>query len=153
MDQAPAASPLAPSIDGLLLRESFEIALSRDPEFPRLFYEILFRDHPDLRPLVHRNSLSAQRKMLGHTLMAVVDHFDDPAWLRATLAPMGRDHLAYGVTPQMYDWVGEALLAALAEVCAAEWTPEHAAAWQAAYVVIAREMRAGEQLPPVAPAG
>ena len=30
-----------------LVEESLELALVRDPDFPRLFYEILFREHPD----------------------------------------------------------------------------------------------------------
>jgi hemoglobin-like flavoprotein len=152
MDTADRASaPTAPSVNSHLLRESLEIALDRDGEFPRLFYEILFRDHPELRPLFFRNSLGAQRKMLGQTLIAVVDHFDDPAWLLATLAPMGRDHVAYGVSPEMYTWVGEALRAALAEVCAADWTEAHAAAWRDGYQVIVGAMRAGEARAAAAP--
>ncbi len=134
-----------PSRHRQLLEESFELALLRDPDFPRLFYEILFRDYPSTRPLFKSNSLNAQRLMLSKTLIAAVDHIDDEAWLIEHLAPLGRGHIAYGVTPEMYDWVGIALIQSIAETCAAEWTPEHQAAWQAAYATIVKAMRTGER--------
>ena len=127
-----------------LLEESFELALLRDPDFPRLFYEILFRDYPTTRPLFRSNSLNVQRAMLSKALMAAIDHLDDDAWLTRELAPLGRGHLAYGVTPEMYDWVGQSLITAIAEVCEEEWTDLHEHAWRAAYARIAKVMRSGE---------
>lgn len=126
-----------------LLRESFELALERDDGFPRLFYDVLFHRHPEIEHLFGvaggqgRNSLEAQRRMFGQTLIAIVDHYDDPVWLQETLAPMGRSHLGYGVTPVMYDHVADALLTAFAEVCDADWTPAHEEAWREAYDAIA----------------
>ena len=127
-----------------LLEESFELALLRDPDFPQLFYEILFRDYPATRPLFRRNSPNAQRLMLSKALMAAVDHLGDDAWLERELEPLGRGHLVYGVTPEMYDWVGRSLIAAIAEVCDEAWTPAHEQAWAMAYARLARFMRAGE---------
>src|SRR5262245_28411643 len=98
-----------------LVEESLELALVRDPDFPRLFYEILFREHPDAEALFQRNTLNAQRTMLAKTLMAAIDHLDDDAWLREHLAPLGARHVTYGVKPVMYDWMGEALRASIAE--------------------------------------
>jgi hemoglobin-like flavoprotein len=134
----------APSRRRALLEESLELALLRDPDFPRLFYEILFRDHPSTRGLFKKNSINAQRTMLSKTLMAAVDHIDDPAWLDEHLRPLGADHQGYGVTPEMYDWMNVALKAALAETCGLEWTPEHATAWDETLDTLVRAMRAGE---------
>ncbi len=128
-----------------LLEESFELALLRDPDFPRLFYEILFRDYPSTKALFKSNSLNAQRVMLSKTLIAAVDHIDDETWLVEHLAPLGKGHIAYGVTPEMYDWVGVALIASIAETCAEQWTPEHLQAWQDAYAKIVSAMRTGER--------
>lgn len=127
--------------DARLLSASYELVLQRDAEFPVLFYEILFARHPEVRPLFYRNTLGAQRKMLGQTLMAIVDHYDDPAWLAQTLAPLGKEHVGYGVTTEMYEWVGDALVDAIARVCASDWSAEYEGAWKRAYATIARYMQ------------
>jgi hemoglobin-like flavoprotein len=133
-----------PSRRRTLLEESFELALLRDPDFPRLFYEILFREHPAAQALFKRNTLNAQRLMLSKTLIAAVDHIDDEAWLTEHLSPLGAMHVGYGVTAEMYDWMGTALRASLAEVCDEQWTDAHDQAWQEAYALIVNAVRSGE---------
>jgi len=134
-------SPRKRTEQQLLLEESYELALLRDADFPRLFYDILFRNHPSTRALFKSNSLNAQRTMLSKTLLAAIDHLEDDAWLQEHLAPLGQAHVAYGVTDEMYDWVGNSLVAAIAEVCDADWTSAHEAAWRAAYRRLALVMR------------
>jgi hemoglobin-like flavoprotein len=56
---------------------------------------------------------------------------------------MGAKHVDYGVTTEMYGWVGESLLATLAEVAGADWTPPLAIAWTEAYGAIAGLMQMG----------
>ena len=130
-----------------LLEESYELALLRDPDFPRLFYDILFRNYPSTRPLFKNNSLNAQRTMLSKTLVAAIDHLEDDGWLAEHLTPLGKEHVAYGVTPEMYDWVGESLIASIAEVCDDDWTAAHDGAWRSAYQRISLIMRRGEPAP------
>ena len=61
--------------------------------------------------------------------------------LTQTLRALGEKHDAYGVTPEMYGWVGDALLATLAETAGEQWTPEAAAAWTEAYGTIVALMQ------------
>ncbi|WP_437969325.1 globin domain-containing protein [Sorangium sp. So ce260] len=135
------------SRDAELLRDSFELVVQRDHEFTRLFYRVLFERYPQARPLFTRNSPGAQGTMFERALMAVLDHLEDDAWLSERLAWLGAQHVAYGVTPEMYGWFGEALVAALREVSAADWTEAHRDAWTRAYDVIVARMRAGERAP------
>jgi hemoglobin-like flavoprotein len=74
--------------------------------------------------------------MLTGALVAVLDHLEDAPWLQDTLGSLGAKHVDYGVTREMYDWVGASLLAALAEVAGPAWSPELNAAWGEAYGVI-----------------
>lgn len=134
-------SPRKRTEQQLLLEESYELALLRDADFPRLFYDILFRNHPSTRPLFKSNSLNAQRTMLSKAILASIDHLEDAAWLEEQLVPLGQGHIAYGVTDEMYDWVGASLIAAIAEVCDTDWTQAHATAWQEAYQRISQVMR------------
>jgi len=130
------------------LRSSFELVVERAPDLTRRFYEVLFARYPQTRALFGRNSRPAQEQMLTRALGAVLEHLEDAPWLRAMLGVLGDKHAGYGVTPEMYAWVGDSLLATLAEVAGAEWTPEVATAWTQAYGTIASMMMAGSTVRP-----
>lgn len=119
-----------------LLRQSFELVVERQPQITPRFYEILFERYPAARPLFGRNSAENQQKMLQDALVAVVEHLEDAPWLHQTLTALGRKHVGYGVTDEMYGWVGDALLTTLGEIAGKDWTPELKAAWTEAYQAI-----------------
>ncbi|MDX2090304.1 MAG: globin domain-containing protein [Kofleriaceae bacterium] len=125
-----------------VLRETLEIVLAQDDTFPRRFYEILFQRHPQTKALFHRSSEGAQNKMFAKKLTSLVDHIDDPTWLDRELATLAANHVSYGVTPEMYPWVGEALLATLREACGDAWTPEAERAWGEAWAAMTRALLA-----------
>lgn len=52
--------------------------------------------------------------------------------------------MGYGVTGEMYDWVGDALITTLAEAAGNAWTAELYLAWSEAYGAIVSLMRARE---------
>jgi|JI10StandDraft_1071094.scaffolds.fasta_scaffold11508_5 hemoglobin-like flavoprotein len=119
--------------DVRLLRDTLELTLAADDSFPARFYQRLFADHPSVAPLFHRNSTGAQHKMFAQKLVALVDHLDDPGWLERELAGLAASHAGYGVTAEMYPWVGGALVATLREACGPAWTEAAEQAWLEAY--------------------
>lgn len=123
------------ALDVQLLRSSFELVAEREPELTSRFYEILFERYPQTRPLFPADT-SAQARMLQEALVAVVDHLDDAPWLGSTLATLGRQHAEYGVTSEMFGWVGECLLATLAEAAGPYWAADLERAWAEAYGAI-----------------
>ncbi len=125
-----------------LLRETLELTLSRDDTFPARFYERLFEAHPEVRAMFHRNSQGAMNKLFAQKLIAIVDNIDDPQWLSRELAGLVATHATYGVTNEMYTWVGDALIATLAEACGDAWSPAAETAWRAAYAALVSEMLA-----------
>jgi hemoglobin-like flavoprotein len=131
------------ALDPALLRSSFDLVVERQPLLTARFYQLLFERHPNARALFHRRPLEAQERMLQEALVAVLDHLEDAAWLSDTLGGMGSQHREHGVTDEMYDWVGDALLAALAEAAGADWSPELHSAWSAAYGAVAGLMKDG----------
>jgi len=132
------------ALDVNLLRESFQLVLERNPTLTSSFYDVLFERYPEARPLFSRSLRNVQEKMLGQALGAVMDHLEDAPWLTQTLGEMGARHVGYGVTPEMYDWVGDALLRTLAATAGNDWTPALEQNWGEAYGVIVALMRAGE---------
>lgn len=137
------------SLNAQLLRESFETAVEKEGLVTTRFYELLFTRYPQAQRLFGRNAAENQQKMLQESLVAVLDHLDDSDWLTETLGAMGAKHVDYEVTPEMYPWVGECLIAALAESLGESWTDEHTQAWTEAYgavssLMLAGAMRAGD---------
>lgn len=133
------------SLNAPLLRASLEIVVARQPEITPRFYEILFERYPQVKPLFGRNSSANQARMLQDAIVAVVDHVEDAEWLTTTLHAMGRKHVDYGVTEPMYAYVGDALLATLAEHAGEAWTADVAQAWADAYAAISSLMIAGSR--------
>ena len=121
------------SLDVETLRSSLALVMSREPLVCRRFFEIRFERHPIVRPLFSRYSAREQEQLLRDAIVAVVDHLEDAPWLAANLAALGQRHVRYGVTREMYDWVGACMLATLAEVAGRDWTPPLEIAWAKAY--------------------
>jgi hemoglobin-like flavoprotein len=134
------------SLDVETLRSSFNLVVERNPEVTMRFYEIFFERYPQVKPLFgKRNAQEVQSKMLTQALVAVLDHIEDSPWLEQQLKALGAKHVSYGVQDEMYGWVGECLLAAMAEVAGADWSPKIEQAWVAAYGAIASLAIAGAE--------
>jgi hemoglobin-like flavoprotein len=131
------------SLNVPVLRSSFELVVERAPDITRRFYDILFTRYPHTRSLFTRNSSDRQQQMLTQALAAVIEHLEDGQWLSTTLHSMGARHVGYGVTNDMYAWVGESLLAALRDAAGSDWSPELEQAWTDAYAAISGLMLAG----------
>ena len=126
-----------------LVRESFARVLERESLVTPRFYQILFERYPQVRPLFGHKAAERQQQMLQEALVAVVDHLEDARWLETTLGAMGAKHVEYGVTAEMYPWVGECLIATLAEIVGPDWTPAYTEAWRRAYGAITQLMLRG----------
>jgi hemoglobin-like flavoprotein len=126
-----------------LLRSSFDLVVERQPLLTSRFYEVLFERYPQAKALFHSRPPAAQEKMLQEALVAVVDPLEDASWLTETLRGLGAKHVEYGVSDEMYDWVGESLLLTLAEVAGDDWNDELLGAWSAAYGAIVGLMKDG----------
>jgi hemoglobin-like flavoprotein len=131
------------SLDVDALRESFDLVVEKEPVVATRFYPILFERYPQVKPLFGRHSGDEQQKMLTDMLARVIEHVEDPEWLTTELAALGRRHVQYEVTAEMFPWVGECLVATLAEVAGDAWTPRYEKAWIEAYGAITALTLAG----------
>jgi hemoglobin-like flavoprotein len=136
-DPAPGAPALC---------DSFRLAVERMPALGDRFYEKLFTRHPAIAPLFRRNAPRAQSAMFLSTLMSIVDHLEDAPWLAQHLAALGARHADYGITDNMYAWVGSCLIDTLAESVGPGWNARIQHAWETAFAAISEHMRAGARL-------
>lgn len=106
-----------------------------------LFYARLFELDPSLRPMF-KGDIAEQGKKLMTTLKVVVNGLTRLEALVPAVQALGRRHAGYGVADEHYDTVAEALLWTLDQGLGEHFTPEVAAAWSAAYGILADVMKA-----------
>ena len=125
-----------------LIRTTFA-EVERSKEVAALaFYRHLFEVD---RPCAHCSDgdIQVQAQKLTEMLGVLIMMLDSPARLQTALRAMGARHKDYGVVDGHYATVGGALMAMLAGVLAARWTPDVQAAWGVLYVAVQTEMMAG----------
>lgn len=122
-----------------LIRNSFRIVSQDSPQAANRFYRILFERSPHLRHMF-LNDMEQQGGMLMSKLGLIVAELQNIPGLVPVLEDLALRHVAYGVKPQHYALVGDALLQMLAEVLAEDFTPATRAAWVKAYDDVSRLM-------------
>jgi hemoglobin-like flavoprotein len=87
--------------------------------------------------------MKRQRAMLLSALVLLRKSLRNLDAIGRALHTLGARHVAYGAQPEHYPVVGEVLINALAQVAGDAWEPRFAAAWEAAFGVVAGAMLAG----------
>lgn len=105
-----------------------------------LFYTRLFELDPALRSLFPAD-MHNQRLKLMTTFNIIVNGLRHPATILPFLHKLGHLHVDHAVQPNHYTTANLALIWALQQCLGADWTPETAEAWQAAYTLIAAPCR------------
>lgn len=127
------AAPL-PKLDIWAVEQALGSLTGGAQECAGTFYGHLFAAHPELRDLFPA-MMSAQNERLFGALVQIGGLLGRPDRLAAYVRQLGVDHLKYGVRPEMYAWVGEALLRTLRDRSAG-WDDRREAACTTAYAVI-----------------
>jgi hemoglobin-like flavoprotein len=122
-----------------LVENSFAKVLPIKDRAVALVYDHLFELDPSLRPLFN-GDMARQRSMLAIAIATLVQGLSTPDTIIPAVREMGRRHVAYGVRPEHYATVGEALLWALGQALGDDFTPETKEAWAKAYDLIASTM-------------
>jgi methyl-accepting chemotaxis protein len=125
--------------DARLLQESLNLVAPVAGELIASFYEQLFIDYPDVRPMFPTN-MDVQQERLLKAVIALVTHYDQPEALLPALTAMGSGHTRYGVRLDHYAAVGATLLATLRRYAGDAWNPEYEGAWERAYTFAAGTM-------------
>ena len=117
------------------VQESFAKVAPIADQAAALFYNRLFEIAPEVKPLF-RGDMTEQGRKLMATLAVVVNGLSNLEAILPAASALAKRHVAYGVKPGHYTPVGEALLWTLERGLGAQWTPDLAAAWGAAYTTL-----------------
>jgi hemoglobin-like flavoprotein len=121
------------------IQESFAKVVPISEQAAALFYGRLFEIAPAVQPLFRGNMPEQGRKLMA-MLAAVVNGLGTLEAILPAASALAKRHVAYGVTPDHYVPVGEALLWTLERGLGPEWTPGLAASWGTAYGVLSGYM-------------
>ncbi len=122
-----------------LIQASFAKVAPISEQAAALFYGRLFETTPEVKPLF-RGDMAEQGRKLMATLAVVVKGLSNLESILPAASALAKRHVAYGVKPEHYAPVGAALLWTLERGLGAEWTPELAGAWTAAYTTLSGYM-------------
>lgn len=103
------------------------------------FYSKLFADNPSLRKMFPKEMNLQYQKLMDmlSTIVARLDHFE---MMTGDIVAMGKRHRGYGVKPEQYKYVGEALVWTLEKGLGNDFTPEVKNAWVKCYSLLSAMM-------------
>jgi hemoglobin-like flavoprotein len=122
-----------------LIRDSFAHLQPHVETASALFYDRLFEIAPNVRTLF-RADMAGQGMRFMSTLGVILQDLDDPEALGPYLERLAIGHAAYGVRPEHFRPMGQALIETMRETLGPAFTEEAVAAWEAAYDHIASQM-------------
>jgi hemoglobin-like flavoprotein len=122
-----------------LIQQSFAKVAPISEQAAALFYGRLFEIAPQVKPLF-RGDMKGQGLKLMATLAVVVNGLANLETILPAASALAKKHVAYGVEAEHYAPVGAALLWTLERGLGADWTPDLAAAWTAAYTTLSGYM-------------
>ena len=124
-----------------LVKKSWAIVATIEMEtVGGLFYNRLFEEMPELRPMFSRTPLPEQSKKLLTMLSYIIAKLDKIEDILDEVAKLARRHNQYGVVDEHYAAVGSALLWTLQKGLGQHWNDELAIAWTEVYTTLANAM-------------
>ena len=123
-----------------LVQQSFEKVAAMGLKPAEIFYAELFAIDPSLRTMFNDNMQQQHKKLLS-ALALVVRSLHTPEKILDAVERLAVKHLDYGVRPEHYAYVGNALLRTLKKGLGPEFTPELCDAWVDAFRMLAQIMK------------
>lgn len=115
-----------------ILRESLRRFQQRNDAMAEHFYSNLFRIAPETRPLFGSDIIGqTQKTMLS--LSAIISLMDDGPACQSMIEDLAIRHIGYGVVPEYYEKVGQALIATIRNVFGEDFPPDFYEAWKVAF--------------------
>jgi methyl-accepting chemotaxis protein len=128
-----------------LIENSFALLAPRATEMVERFYQDLFLDHPEIKPLFASTDSKTQGKKLLHAISLLIENLRAPEKLRVILTELGTRHQDYGAEAPHYSAVAATLLDVMADMAGDDWTSDTQAAWENTLNTVADTMLSAYQ--------
>ncbi|MEP3225820.1 MAG: globin domain-containing protein [Parasphingorhabdus sp.] len=122
-----------------IIRRSYLTVGAENARAGELFYQHLFQNKPELRALFV-GDIAGQSSALANMLGMIVSQIQNLPELLPMLGDLARRHIDYGVRPEHFEDVSDALIAMLQDILGPKFDSAVEAAWLKAYDGIALTM-------------
>lgn len=123
-----------------LVKHTWRLLREVDPAIlGNVFYERLFSQYPSLRSMF-KSPMAVQYQKFIDMLSMIVARFDRPDSIASEIGQLARSHESYGVKPEQYIAVREALLWTLEQGLGNDWNDDVQQAWVACYDALMQAM-------------
>lgn len=123
-----------------MVQDSFKKVVPIADIAANIFYDRLFEIAPQVRPLFPAD-MKDQKTKLMQTIGVAVNNLHKLEDIVPVVQELGRKHVNYGVKPEHYDIVAQALLFTLSKGLGDAWSPALEDAWTKTYTVLATTMK------------
>ena len=124
----------------VLVKQTWKLLRDVDPAvLGDVFYGMLFKKYPALRALFKGSMENQYEKFVG-MLSIIVARLDRPDTVAQEISQLAQRHEGYGVKPEHYEAVGEALLWTLEKGLGIDWNDAVKQAWEACYDSVTQAM-------------
>jgi hemoglobin-like flavoprotein len=123
-----------------MVQESFKKVVPIAGAAADLFYDHLFEIAPEVRAMFP-DDLREQKKKLIAMLATAVGNLHQVDRIIPAVETLAKRHVGYGVKPEHYRPVGEALLWTLEQGLGGDFTPPVKKAWTETYVTLSGVMQ------------
>lgn len=134
-----------------LVKESWAMVLPNQESTAGLFYDRLFHQYPEVRPMF-KGDMQEQGVKLMKMLDLAVNSIDDVESLMEPLKEAGKAHKGFGVVEADYQKVAASLLWTLEQGLGDVFTPKVREAWTQTYTTLAGIMIEGAEYTVTEPA-
>lgn len=124
----------------MLVKQSWKLLREVDSAvLGDVFYGWLFIQYPSLRSMF-TGSMESQYQKFVDMLSIIVARLDRPATVAQEISQLAKSHARYGVKPEHYVAVKEALLWTLKQGLGTDWNDDVEQAWVACYDILTQSM-------------
>lgn len=134
----PEGHPLGLNVP--VLERSFNALAPRASELVHNFYDELFKQFPQVKPMFEGSNQAEQEKKLINALQLVVSNLRNVDTLSKALTTLGEKHQQYGVLAEHYTAAANILIKVMQELAGDLWSSEIQSAWEHALGVVAKVM-------------
>jgi hemoglobin-like flavoprotein len=113
-----------------LVTDSFRLVSPQREALVAKFYERLFEEHPEVKPMFEKVDKTGLRRKLLLALITIVDSLEDNEQLRVSLQGISETHTRHHIKTEHYQIFSKILLVTLADFLPDTWTQTTALAWQ-----------------------
>ena len=140
-----SSGSLAKMVDeNMEVQASLDILLKDEEGFAKRFYDRVFELAPVARGLF-KGDMTRQGRLLTHMLSGIVYSLSRPNYLKMGLRALGKSHIKYGVLPDHYPIVKQALLETIEAELGDHYSEAIGSAWEQALTLVLTFMLEGTQ--------